>query len=346
MLSAIIGRNLNMQTDISLREYSTMKVGGRARYLIEIKSKDALVEAIRFAKSKDLEILCVGGGSNILFGDQGFGGAVIKISTKGIAMKQDVDEVIVSSEAGEAWDDFVKDNLDKGYFGLENLSGIPGLVGAAPIQNIGAYGVEAGNLISEVEVFDTNNLEFKKMSASECKFGYRDSVFKNKDAKHLIVTSVTFKLSKIPNTNISYKDLANHFEGKDSPTPIEVREAVLSIRGKKFPDLKTHGTAGSFWKNVVCIAPVAERLKAEFPDLPVYDVMGGMKKISTAFILDKICGLKGFRIDDVGLYPNQSLVVVNYGDASASDIKDFILQIKNIVKQKIGIDLEEEVVVL
>lgn len=336
----------NLKEHALLSEHSTMKVGGNARYLVEIKDKAELSEAITFAKANGLPTLFVGGGSNILFDDIGFHGVVIKIAHKGIMHFEEMGEVFVLAEAGENWDDFVKWTLDHGFFGLENLSGIPGLVGGAPIQNIGAYGVEVGELIDLVEVFDTSEMKFKYLSRSECGFGYRDTIFKKPEGKHLIVTAVRFRMSLLPNVKISYKDLANHFKDSANPTPLEVREAVLLIRSRKFPDLKKFGTAGSFFKNVICDCATAERLKAEYPDLPVFDAGEGKKKLSTAFILDKICGLKGLREGDVGLFPNQSLVVVNYGRASSDDIKRFITKIKNIVKEKTNIELEEEVVII
>ena len=323
-----------------------MKVGGTARHLILIADKGEIAPAVSFAKAKNLPMLFLGGGSNILFNDEGYEGVVIRIVHKGISHKKINETILVTAEAGEDWDDFVKWTLNNNFFGLENLSGIPGLVGGAPIQNIGAYGVETKDLIDSVEVFDTKDSQFKILSNKECEFGYRDSVFKKPRGKDFIVTAVTFKLNTEPKIKISYKDLANHFKGNASPTPQEVRGVVLSIRSRKFPDLKKFGTAGSFFKNVICDSATADQLKRQHPDLPVFDAGKAEKKLSTAFILDKICGLKGKREGDVGLFPNQPLVVVNYGKASSHDIKNFITKIKKIVKEKTNIDLEEEVVIM
>ncbi|MES2060062.1 MAG: UDP-N-acetylmuramate dehydrogenase [Patescibacteria group bacterium] len=333
---------MEIKEHISLSNHSTMKVGGNARYLAEAKSKADIKEAVSFAKAHDLPIVFIGAGSNMLFSDVGFHGLVIKIASKGIKIEDDS----VTAEAGEVWDDFVAYTLFHGLYGLENLSGIPGSVGAAPIQNIGAYGIEAGESIQSVEVFDIGAMEFRNLSKEECGFGYRDSIFKKPEGKNLIVASVAFKLSKTPFVRISYKDLANHFGANLDPSPIDVRSAVIDIRKKKFPDLEIYGTAGSFFKNVICDSAIAYNLKLDYPELPVFDAAGGMKKISTAFILDKICGLRGFREGNVGLFENQSLVVVNFGGANSDEIKKFISKIKKIVKEKAKIDLEEEVVVL
>lgn len=326
---------------ILLREYSTMQIGGEAS-AFRIATKEKIKEAVDLAKKDGLSIFILGGGSNVVFPDQGYDGLVIKLESKGIAVEGNV----ITAEAGEEWDAFVAWTLVHGYYGLENLSGIPGTVGAAPIQNIGAYGVEVKDLIESVEVFDTEDLAFKVLINKECEFEYRTSTFKKPEGKRYIVTSVKFRLSQKFSPKITYKDLDRYFEGNANPTPDEVREAVLEIRSRKFPNLKTYGTAGSFFKNVICEAHVADRLHSAYPDMPVFNASNGMKKISTAFIIDKICGLHGLREGNVGLYANQSLVVVNYGGATAEEIKNFILKVKSIVKEKTGIILEEEVVML
>ncbi len=339
----------NIEEKVPLSGLSTFKVGGHASYLLRVTSCDEIKEAVLFAKEKSLPVMFLGGGSNILFGDSGFNGLILKIDIKGIRAEEQKggrEEVLVTVGAGEGWDAFVAWTLAHGYFGLENLSAIPGTVGAAPIQNIGAYGVEAKDSIESVEVFDTESLEFKVLSNKECKFGYRSSIFKTPEGKSLVVTGATFRLSKLAEPKIGYKDLALYFKDKGIPTALEVRDAVTHIRGRKFPDLDTYGTAGSFWKNIICEASVAESLKAKYPDLPVYDAADGKKKLSTAFILDKVCGLREYRVGNVGLFAAQTLVVTNYGGATAEEIKNFIAKVKLIVKEKTGIVLEEEVVVL
>ncbi|HEY4512266.1 MAG TPA: UDP-N-acetylmuramate dehydrogenase [Candidatus Paceibacterota bacterium] len=354
---------IQIENDVPLSGLSTFKAGGSASHFFRIKNKEEIKSAVNFAKEQDLPIFVLGEGSNVLFSDDAFSGLVIKLENKGIrvskeAKKQKSEEgktedkrkekkILITAESGETWDKFVVWTLGKGFYGLENLSGIPGTVGGAPIQNIGAYGKEVKDFIESVEIFDTEALRSKILSNIDCKFSYRDSIFKRRENKNLIVTAVTFKLSSLPSVMIVYKDLKEYFKGKNSlPTPQEVRDAVLSVRAKKFPNLKTHGTAGSFFKNIICDEADAGTFLKSYPDLPAYPYGNDKVKISTAYILDKICALKDFRIGDVGLFASQPLVVVNYGNATSKEIKDFISKVKKIVKEKTGLELQEEVVLV
>lgn len=334
-----------VQNQVPLRGLSTFKIGGNATYLFEVVSRKDLKDAVLLAKDHKLPIFVLGGGSNILFPDSELKSLVIKISNKGKEYRRlDDASVLVTVEAGEVWDDFVAWTVQNEFFGLENLSSIPGTVGASPVQNIGAYGVEVKDYIENVVVFDTEELEFKTLSNSECCFGYRNSFFKSDEGRKMIVVSVVFKLSLISRVNITYKDLSNYFVDGVHPTPAEVRDAVIHIRRGKFPDLVKYGTAGSFFKNIICSEEEIKELKALYPEMPAYDVGEGMVKISTAFILDKVCGLKGFRVGDVGLYENQSLVVVNFANATSREVKKFVKEIKTIVEKKTKLYIEEEVI--
>ncbi|MFA6050259.1 MAG: UDP-N-acetylmuramate dehydrogenase [Candidatus Paceibacterota bacterium] len=339
-------KELHIEEKVPLSGLSTFKVGGEAHFVLHIESEGQIKGALQFAEEKNLPVLVLGGGSNMLFSDNDFSGVVLKLEIMGKEVMEEDEKVLVKAGAGEEWDAFVAWTVGHGYFGLENLSGIPGTVGAAPIQNIGAYGVEAKDYIESVVVFDMKEGKVKTLSNIECGFGYRTSVFKKESGKNFIVTSVTFSLSKVPDVKISYKDLSRFFEGREDISSIDVRNAVIEIRRSKFPDLKTSGTAGSFWKNIITDSANAERLLLEYPDMPVYDAPEGKKKISTAYILDKVCGLKDFREGNVGLFTKQSLVVTNYGGASSSEIRNFIAKVKSIVEEKTGIFLEEEVVIL
>ncbi|MES2223526.1 MAG: UDP-N-acetylmuramate dehydrogenase [Patescibacteria group bacterium] len=337
-------KTIKVQNQVPLKGLSTFKIGGDASHLFVLEDKKDLKDVVMFAKENNLPIFVLGGGSNILFADSGINALVIQILNKGREYKKINDtEVLVTAEAGEGWDDFVGWTIQNGFFGLENLSSIPGTVGASPVQNIGAYGVEVKDCIESVEVFDTLTLEYKTFTNVECGFGYRNSFFKTKEGKNFVVAAVTFKLSLVPKINILYKDLSNYF--KDTiPTPFEVRDAVTVIRKGKFPDLNIHGTAGSFFKNIICNEGDIEKLRVDYPDMPVYKAGEGMVKISTAFVLDKVCGLKGFREGNVGLYENQSLVVVNYAHATSNEVREFVSKIKSIVEEKTGIKIEEEVI--
>lgn len=338
---------IKIEENIPLSNLNTFKVGGPARFFIRIQKKEELLEAVNFAKEKKLPFFILGGGSNVLIPDSGFVGVVIKIETKGIHFSEQDGAVITESEAGELWDDLVKETVSQGMWGLENLSLIPGTVGASVIQNIGAYGTEVKDTVLSVEVFDTEDLTFKTLKNNECLFGYRDSIFKKPEGKKYIVTKVVFSLDRTENPNISYKDLKNHFDNaKYSPSLEEIRQAVIKIRVGKFPDLKQFGTAGSFFKNIILNANDFEKLASKYPDIQAFDIENGQKKVSTASILDKVCGLKGYSIDGVQLFQNQPLVVVCRLGTTSKQIKKFVAEIKQLVAKKINIDLESEVQII
>lgn len=355
--SAIIGCNyykkhmtdttIKVESQIPLKGFSTFKVGGKAKYFLTINDKEQLKEAVMFAKENSLEILCIGGGSNLLISDEGFQGLVLKLDILGINIIPDNTNPLLKVSAGEPWDNFVDYTLNNNFFGLENLSLIPGSVGASVVQNIGAYGVEVKDFVEYVEVFNTDKFLFETLTRDECEFGYRMSVFKKDIGNKFIVVSVAFRLNALPKINISYKDLNNYFkEDNKVPTPTDVRNAVINIRKNKFPDLSVYGTAGSFFKNIICKADDIYDLLVDHPELPVYKHNEDHVKVSTAYILDKVCGLKGFRKGNVGLFNNQSLVVVNFGEATSNEIINFISEIKKIVFEKTKLILEEEVVII
>jgi len=345
---------MKLEENVLLQKFTTFRVGGPAKVFVIVRSFAELLEAATYAKDNKLPIFVLGGGSNILVSDQGFSGMVIKLATTGIKYEttNTGKKILVNVAAGENWDDFVLDTTNRGLFGLENLSGIPGSVGAAPIQNIGAYGSELKDVLVSVEVFDMKTLKTEHLSNKECLFGYRDSIFKRKENSDLVVVSITLELKKNGQTNISYRDLAKFFSKNPKgqlPSNAEVREAVLSIRKEKLPDLKKYGTAGSFFKNPILPKEKFAKLSERFPGLPSYAVDGdkiGQKdlvKISAAWLIDKVCHLKDFRRGSVGTYPNQALVLINYGGATASEIFAFGRTIEVCVKEKTGIDLEWEV---
>jgi len=341
-----------MNQGVLLAPRTTLKTGGAAEYFCRAESEKEIANAVTFARTKNLPVFVLGGGSNVLVSDEGFAGVVIQIETKGIlydppageAGEKGGAEVFGRPAAGVSWDSFVANTVSHGLSGVENLSGIPGSVGAAPIQNIGAYGAESKDTIESVRALDMRTLTEKIFSNTECRFGYRDSFFKSLEGKNFIVLEVTFRLSKEPKPNISYKDLAAFFATqKTPPSPKNIREAVLQIRSKKFPDLSKVGTAGSFFKNPIVSAEQFSTLKSKYPDLPSFAAKNGVK-VPLAYILDKICGLKGFKKGNVELFQNQPLVLVNTGSATAKEIRDFSAEIKKAVKEKTDIDIEEEVV--
>lgn len=325
-----------------LAPHTTLKVGGEAEYFAVVHSEAELVEAITWAKEKDVSVTVLGGGSNILVSETGVSGLVIKNCISGFDSVVNDDVVLVTAGAGEVFDEVVAKTVDAGWWGLENLSHIPGSVGATPVQNVGAYGVEIKDLVISVRVYDTETAEFKTLTADACQFGYRDSLFKKPEGKKYIICSVTFSLSMMPQPRLAYRDLAEYFTDK-TPTVSEVREAVILIRSKKFPNWHVVGTAGSFFKNPTVPKDIFDQLAGKYEGLPGFPVGGNMIKIPLAWILDQVLKLKGVRDGVVGTYEGQALVLVNYGDATATDIIQFAQHIVNQVKKETGIEVEWEV---
>jgi UDP-N-acetylmuramate dehydrogenase len=333
---------MNIQESVSLGAHTTFRVGGPARFFVEVTSEDELARAVTFAKEKSLPVLVLGEGSNMLVSDEGFAGVVIRPRIMGIEFG--VDGRVVAG-AGEHWDDLVALCVSKNLGGIENLSWIPGSVGAAPVQNIGAYGTELADVLVWVEVFDINSGQTKKLSATDCRLGYRQSIFKESDGKSLVVLRVALQLSQGAEPNISYKDLTNYFAGKENPTIAEVRTAVIDIRTKKLPDITKVGTAGSFFKNPIISAAAYEALVAQYPGMPSFPVASAddQKKIPLAWILDHVCGLRGYTDGAVGLYETQPLAIVAYDSATSADVKRLVKKVSEMVKEKTGIDIEWEV---
>jgi UDP-N-acetylmuramate dehydrogenase len=264
----------------------------------------------------------------------------------GITYEDHGDTITVVAGAGETWDTFVENTITHGAFGLENLSGIPGTVGASPIQNIGAYGVEVKNTIAWVEVFDKKTLERKQLKADECEFGYRESIFKKPEGKSYVVTKVAFTLSKTFQPNVAYKDL-NLFFGDVSPnSALEVRNAVLSVRARKMPNLSECGTAGSFFKNPIISEEKSLLLKEQYPDIPVFSDGTGLFKIPIAWILDNVLHLNGFREGNVSCFKSQPLVVCAHSGATAHEVDEFAKKIESQVYDATGIVLEREVQII
>lgn len=336
---------IDIHTNVLLADHTTLRVGGHAAFFVEVTSTEDLFEVITYTREKGLPWTIIGGGSNILVSDKGFDGLVIKMVSKGIDVVHEDDESVdVCVAAGEWWDTFVAWCVERGYWGVENLSGIPGTVGATPIQNVGAYGVEVSHVITSVEVFDTQTLKTTHLLNEACEFGYRDSVFKKAEGKRFIVLSVTMRLPKNGSANISYKDLAEYFKDQSANeiSLHDMREAVLTIRARKFPDLSRVGTAGSFFKNPIVSNDEAGRLRTRFPDMPLYQTALGYKA-SAAWLLDKACGLKGFTEGNVQLFDAQPLVLVAHAGATAHEIDTCAHNIQQKVFDTTGIVLEREV---
>ncbi len=328
---------MKIQENISLALYTTFKIGGQAKFFCLVKNENDIKEAIDFAKKNNSPFFFLGAGSNLLVSDSGFDGLVIKSELKGINFHDN----LVTAYSGEDWDNFVEVCLKNGLYGLENLSLIPGTVGASPVQNIGAYGIEVSDFIYKVRVYDSREDRFEDMDNSQCQFAYRDSVFKNQKGRYFVI-SVTFKLHKEDKPNISYKDLSNYFTDK-SPTALAVRKAVIEIRTNKLPNWKEWGTAGSFFKNPLLPVQKYLELKQQYPDLPGFPDCGGNVKVSLAWILDKICNAKSLSFGNAFIYEKQALVIVTKPNAKAEEVIALSKQIQDLVFNKTGITIEAEV---
>jgi UDP-N-acetylmuramate dehydrogenase len=330
--------------NISLKKYNSFGIDVKARYFIELTSNNDIFTFLKSHFLDDKQFLILNGGSNILF-TKDFNGVVIKISTQGITIIEENDNwALVKANAGENWNNFVLWCLDRGLGGLENLSLIPGNVGAAPVQNIGAYGVEQKELFQSLEAVEIKSERIVNFSNEECRFGYRDSIFKHDTKNQYIILSVNYKLSKKPALNTSYGDI----QKKLSSIPLadqtikHVSDAVCEIRNSKLPDPAKIGNAGSFFKNPIVNLEQLMLIKSKYPDIPVYPADNDTFKLAAGWMIDKL-KCKGFRYGDAGVYHSQALVLVNHGQASGSDILKLAKMIMKSVKENFGVDLEPEV---
>jgi UDP-N-acetylmuramate dehydrogenase len=340
---------MNIQENIPLAQLTTFKIGGPARFFCSVKDMKELKEAVAFAKDKGVPFFVLGGGSNLLIADAGFNGLVIKVEIMGKEVKKKEEGDIVTAGAGEMWDDFVHWTIDQGFNGLENLSAIPGTVGAVPVQNIGAYGAEASQFVSSVHAFDAKEMKEVTLSGRDCHFGYRNSLFKHEKGRY-VIAHVDFALKKDGKVNLEYKDVKEYFnklqvasDKLQEITPAQVREAVINIRWNKLPDWNTWGTAGSFFKNPVVPKEKYEELKKIYPAMPGFPESDGSVKISLGWVLDNVCKVKGLMDGGVGTYEKQALVIVTKPGATSTEVVSFTHKLMDQVKEKLGITIEAEV---
>jgi UDP-N-acetylmuramate dehydrogenase len=336
----------SIQENVPLAQLTTLGVGGSAAYFAIVRTTDELAELALWAESEAHHITVIGGGSNILVSDNGLGGLVLQIAIDGEVYEDRGDAVHITVGAGVVFDTLVEHTIREGLWGLENLSAIPGTVGGVPIQNVGAYGVEARGVIESVKVFDRETNSITLLTNEQCQFAYRDSLFKHAGRERYIVTAVTFTLSKTPRPHLSYRDLAARFGDNANPSLPLIREAVCEIRAGKFPDWHVVGTAGSFFKNPIVDSETHARILSMYSAIPTYPEADGRFKIALGWILDRVLSLKGYREGNVGLYSEQALVLVNYGGATADDISAFSERIIEKIFNATGIRIEREVVVM
>lgn len=337
---------MRIQQNVILAPYTTFKIGGPAKFFCIAKKEEDIVKAVRFAKDNKIRLFILGEGSNVLIADRGFPGLVIKIEIKGLKKELSADgkKALLTIGAGEMWDEIVEYSVNEGLYGIENLSAIPGTVGAAPVQNIGAYGADISSVIYKVRAYDTKKLSFVELSKEQCKFEYRDSIFKKSNGRY-IITTVTLALALRGKVDITYKELKEYLQkkAKNTPTLSDVREAVVAIRWNKLPDWKLWGTAGSFFKNPIISRSHFKRLSIKYPEAIGFEEPDGKIKVSLGWILDKVCGMKGVCVGNVCTYEKQALVLVTKPGATAEEVVGMAKNLMKTVKNKTGIEIEGEV---
>lgn len=334
---------VTVQQHVSLKTLNTFHIDADAAAYAVLDHEDQVESVFEYSISKNLPLLILGGGSNLLF-TQDFQGLVVHNQIKGITLIDETpDQVYVQAGAGVNWHDLVMYCVDKGWGGLENLSLIPGTVGAAPVQNIGAYGVELKDNMHSLRAWDRLQKRVVILSAGECEFGYRQSIFKKTFKDRMLILSVTFRLSKNPVLQLDYGAIRSWLEEHQvkNPTVTDVSNAVISIRKSKLPDPAVIGNAGSFFKNPEVTASFFELLKADYPDLVAFPFGEGYK-LAAGWLIEQ-CGWKGFRSGDAGCHVHQALVLVNYGAATGNEIWQLAQQIQQSVAKKFGVTLSPEV---
>ena len=338
-----------LQTHFDLQPYNTFGISVKCDYFGKFSTVDELKSQLAEVQKLNLPLLVLGGGSNLLL-TQDFKGVVLRNEILGIEIvSESNNDAIVRSGAGEVWHEFVLNCLDKNLAGIENLSLIPGSVGASPMQNIGAYGVEIKDTFHQLEALHIQSGEVQTFNAEQCAFGYRESVFKRNLKDQYIITSVEFRLQKEAKVNTSYGAINDELaeRGIAEPTIRDVSNAVIAIRESKLPNPKEIGNAGSFFKNPVIEKSQAEKLLAEYPEMPQYPDRKNptLTKLAAGWLIEK-AGFKGMRIDNYGVHAKQALVLVNYGGSKGQDIYDLSTKILETVKEKFGVQLEREVNIL
>ena len=338
---------MNIQQNISLKPYNTFGIDVTAREFVEIHTLEELQVLCSNFNLIERNVLVLGGGSNLLL-TQNVEGMVIKISIKGIEIIEENEEnVWVKVAAGEVWHEFVRWSINHGYGGMENLSLIPGCVGASPMQNIGAYGVEIKNTFVLLDAIEIDGGNERVFTHSECKFGYRESVFKQEEKGKYIIASVTFKLSKHPQLNTTYGAIQQTLQkqGITKPSVVDISNAVVEIRTSKLPDPKVLGNAGSFFKNPEIPDEQFLKLKENHPDIVGYPAGPGKTKVAAGWLIEQ-CGWKGKRVGNTGSHKDQALVLVNYGGAKGAEIWQLAMDIQQSVQQTFGIAIQAEVNVI
>ena len=332
-------------SNINLADRNSFGVQQQAATLVEFEGAEDLRSY--FTESRPERWYVLGAGNNTLF-TQDYDGVLFTPVNRGRTILVSNDEYVeVRAEAAHDWDELVEWSVNEELWGIENLSAIPSSVGAAPVQNIGAYGAEAKDAITIVEYFDTHTLEVVRLRNAECNFAYRESIFKQELKGHVIILAVEFRLHRTPRPNLGYGDVISEVEARGGATLRNIRDAICAIRSRKLPDPKVLGNAGSFFKNPIVDKSVAETLMAEYPDMPHYAVPGDDDhvKLAAGWLIDR-SGLKGYRDGSVGVHDRQALVLVNHGGATGGDVMRLAYYVCGKVKENFGVEISPEVNVL
>ena len=336
---------MKLQENASLLGYNSFGINAVAKEMLTVENTDEIHGIIAGGLIANRRTLFLGGGNNIVFvGD--FDGLVVRMANKGITVvDEDADSVLVRAEAGEVWDDFVWQCLEKQWYGLENLVAIPSSIGATAVQNIGAYGVEAKDFIHQVKAYDITDGTERIFSNADCHFGYRDSVFKHTDQRYLIA-SVTFRLNKTPKLNLSYTAISNYLRDNDisSPSPKQLAKCITDLRWSKLPKPEVTGSVGSFFKNPVVTASHYETLRERYPDIVAYPTGDGYK-LAAGWMIEK-SGWKGRTLGRAGVYEKQALVLVNRGGCDGHDVVRLANAVVADVEAMFGVRLQPEAILI
>ncbi len=329
---------MNIESQVQLKPFNTLSLSATASHFTKVQSVNELEEALDFAQQQNLNVLLLSGGSNMML-PENIQALVVAINIQGIEfISEDENSTTIKVGAGQVWHDFVLWTTEQKMYGLQNLALIPGLVGASPVQNIGAYGVEAGEFIESVEVYDRQSKQKYPILAKDCHFSYRHSIFKD-DPNRFVITHVTFRLLKNADLKMNYGDLKTAMG--DEITPENLLKQVIHIRQSKLPDPKEYPNAGSFFKNPIIQQCEFTQLIAKFPNIPHYPQNENQVKIAAGWLIDQ-SGWKGKQLNQVGMFHKQALVLVNYADATLKDVKNTFQAVQKDVYDKFGVHLEPE----
>ncbi|MCR8921890.1 UDP-N-acetylmuramate dehydrogenase [Dasania sp. GY-MA-18] len=332
---------MNLQRNIDLKNYNSLAVAATAEYFVSVENTSELFAAVKYAKQHQLAITVIGGGSNIVLAES-LSGLVIQLNSQGVVVSEQGDEAVITVQAGENWHNFVMYCVQQGYYGLENLALIPGRVGAAAIQNIGAYGVELSDVLLSLKGLDIDSGEWRELSKAQCQLAYRDSIFKGSLQDKFIITELCLKLSKSFHANIGYQALQQFFQQQniDQPSAQQVADAVIAIRSSKLPLPEQLPNAGSFFKNPVITHSQCQELLKQHPQLVYYPLDTQHVKLAAGWLIEQL-GWKGKSLHGVAMHQQQALVLINQG-GSGKDIINYAQQVKDSVYQHFQVTLEIE----